>query len=215
MNKAILYTQEKHTHTEGCHTCVCVSVSGIALQINICIHYRVIHTTSLVTIHHHRVSLYPFCYLQPPSPLVTTNLFSVSMSLLYIICSFVLFDSTYEWNHTVFVFLYLTGWGLFVCLPVCWFVFPLHPFCCWTLYSAFFSSVMFFAWYLIIFSISLLKFSFICSSPVIAEHLYGITLNSLSDGLFFHIIKASFLGFVIFLHLLILSDSVNLSICIR
>lgn len=50
---------------------------------------------------------------------------------------------------------------------------------------------------------------------MIAEHLYGITLNSLSGGLFLHIIKAFFLGFVTFLRLLILSDSVSLSICIR
>lgn len=87
------------------------------------------------------------------------------MSSFYIIRSFVLFDSTYEWNHMVFVFLSLTGWGLFLCLPVCWFVFLLH---------AFFSSVMFVSWCFIIFSVSLLKVLFIRSSPVIAEHLYGI-----------------------------------------
>ena len=50
-----------------------------------------------------------------PSPLVTTTLFSVSTCLFLfgLVCSFVLFlfisflCSTYEWNHMVFVFLWL------------------------------------------------------------------------------------------------------------
>jgi len=74
------------------------------LQFNICIHYRAITPTNLVIIHHHTVDLlYPFCLPPPPpSPLVATDLFFVSMSLflLYFVCWLVLFcfvlDSTYE-----------------------------------------------------------------------------------------------------------------------
>ena len=53
--------------------------------------------------------LYP--YLAPSlSPLVTTSLFSISVSL-FLFCyihSFYFLDSTYKWYHTVFVFLCLT-----------------------------------------------------------------------------------------------------------
>lgn len=47
------------------------------------------------------------CLVQPafPSPLATTNLFSVSVSLsLFYICLFWSLDSTYMWRYTVFVF---------------------------------------------------------------------------------------------------------------
>ena len=47
--------------------------------------------------HHHLFSSCP----QPPSPLVTTNLFlCVYESIIVLFC----LDSTYEWNHKVFVF---------------------------------------------------------------------------------------------------------------
>ena len=47
------------------------------------------------------------CLVQPafPSPLATTNLFSVSVSLyLFYICLFWSLDYTYMWSYTVFVF---------------------------------------------------------------------------------------------------------------
>ena len=47
----------------------------------------------------------------PVSPLRNTSLFSVSISLfslvIYVVLLYLL-DSTYQWNHTVFVFLYMT-----------------------------------------------------------------------------------------------------------
>ena len=39
-------------------------------------------------------------------PLATTNLFSISMNLIFYCCCF--FDSTYRWNHMIFIFLWLT-----------------------------------------------------------------------------------------------------------
>ena len=52
----------------------------------------------------------PHLFLSSPTPfpLATTCFFSVSMTLFLFcyVCSFVLFlDSTYKWNHMVFVFL--------------------------------------------------------------------------------------------------------------
>ena len=48
--------------------------------------------------------LTPFTHLTHPAPLATTNLFSVHLSSVFV---FVL-DSTYKWDHMVFVFLCLS-----------------------------------------------------------------------------------------------------------
>ena len=57
----------------------------------------------------HSWSYIPF---QPPhtllSPLVITTLFSASKSLFPLVCSFISFflDSTYDWNHSIFLYPY-------------------------------------------------------------------------------------------------------------
>ena len=59
-----IYTGETHWKRADTLLCVYVFISGIALQIYICLHYRVIDTASLVSIHHQS---------QPLSILLTFN----------------------------------------------------------------------------------------------------------------------------------------------
>ena len=75
------------------HLCVCVCVCFIqvtlvdnisfrstAVYFDFFRHSSVLTTKSLVSIHHHKIDpLYPFAHPSPPSPLVITTLFSVSM----------------------------------------------------------------------------------------------------------------------------------------
>ena len=75
------------------------------------IHYSMLTTKKLVSIHYHTVSpLYLFQSIASTAP---SLLCSVSVCLLlfwfvhlFLFCS--LSDSTHEWNRTVFVFLHLT-----------------------------------------------------------------------------------------------------------
>ena len=82
-----------------------------SIIIIICIHCNVITTTNLDTMCHHTAdSLLSFHLHSSPFPLlVTTNLFLYLWVCFYSVCSFCFFlDSTYEWDHMIFVFLCLT-----------------------------------------------------------------------------------------------------------
>ena len=80
---------------------------------------------------YHKSSYHPSPYSWPPSPispttkppslLLTSDLFSISISLL-LLCLVCFTDSTYEWDHTVFVFLcltYVTWHDMFKVYPCC------------------------------------------------------------------------------------------------
>lgn len=65
-------------------------------------HYKVSGHLQKSNIFHHTIEpLHPLRTPQPLSSLVTTNLFSLSMSLFFSL------ESTYEWNDTLFVILHL------------------------------------------------------------------------------------------------------------
>ena len=54
---------------------------------------------------HPKLLIYPSpCYM---SPLVSISLFSISKSMFLLICIIFKLDFTYEWYHTIFVFLWL------------------------------------------------------------------------------------------------------------
>ena len=59
-------------------------------------------------------------FAAPAPPLATTNLVSASMNLVF--CFVLFLDSTYKWDHMVFVFLWLTYFTQYNALKV-------HP-CC-------------------------------------------------------------------------------------
>ena len=70
---------------------------------------RVVTTIILVTIHHHTAEPFTwFTYPQTPSPLVTTNLFYVCMSLFILKFASVYFRFKIWVKFVVFVFLCLT-----------------------------------------------------------------------------------------------------------
>ena len=64
-----------------------------------------------------------FALPPPPSPLVTTNLFSVSKCFVCLVGLFIYLCSTYGWNCMVFAFLHLTYFTWPNTLKV-------HPYCC-------------------------------------------------------------------------------------
>lgn len=89
----------------------------------------------------------------------------------------------------------LSGRVKLFCLPACWFIFLPRPICCWTPLG-YFSVVITYIWYFLVFSISLLKFSLWSSIllPSSVSIFITISLNSLSRRLFIFILFSSFSG---------------------